>query len=162
MIKLKNKFAIGCLIQWYEIELIPLYLESVKQSLDHIENKENIIVDLYFNTSQALEKVDESQITISEIKSKYRKLLYETFNYDEDNLSLIGCDYKINNFVDENRDGLYTIADYRRKFNDKYCEKVDVLMWGETDALIPQQTFEILDNLHTAAINGDTPKYVGF
>ena len=38
MIKLKNKFAIGCLIQWYEIELIPLYLESVKQSLEHIEN----------------------------------------------------------------------------------------------------------------------------
>ena len=66
MIKLKNKFAIGCLIQWYEIELIPLYLESVKQSLDHIENKENIIVDLYFNTSQSLEKVDESQITISD------------------------------------------------------------------------------------------------
>ena len=100
--KLKNKFAIGCLIQWYEIELIPLYLESVKQSLDHIENKENIIVDLYFNTSQALEKVDETQITIGEIKSKYRKLLYEIFNYDEDNLSLVGCDYKINNFIGEN------------------------------------------------------------
>jgi hypothetical protein len=35
-------------------------------------------------------------------------------------------------------------------------------MWGESDSLIPKQTFEILDNLHTAAINGDTPKYVGF
>ena len=46
---MNNKIAIGCLIQWYEIELIPLYLESVKQSLDHIENKENIIVDLYFS-----------------------------------------------------------------------------------------------------------------
>ena len=162
MIKLKNKFAIGCLIQWYEIELIPLYLESVKQSLDHIENKENIIVDLYFNTSQALEKVDETQITIGEIKSKYRKLLYEIFNYDEDNLSLVGCDYKINNFIDENRDGLYTIADYRRKFNDKYCEKVDVLMWGETDALIPGQTFEVLDNLHNSAEDSNIYKYVAF
>ena len=25
----------------------------------------------------------------------------------EDNLSLVGCDYKINNFIDENRDGLW-------------------------------------------------------
>ena len=45
MIRLNNKFAIGCLIQWYEIELIPLYLESVKQALDHIENKENVIIE---------------------------------------------------------------------------------------------------------------------
>ena len=60
MIKLKNKFAIGCIIQWYEIELIPLYLESVKQSLEHIENKENVIIDLYFNTNEGLERLDES------------------------------------------------------------------------------------------------------
>ena len=71
MVKLRNKFAIGCLVQWYEIELIPLYLESVKQSLDHIENKENVIIDLYFDSSESLEKVDESQITISDIKKKY-------------------------------------------------------------------------------------------
>ena len=43
----------------------------------------------------------------------------------------------------------YTIADYRRDFNDKYCDDVDVLMWGESDSLIPKQTFEILDLLHT-------------
>ena len=40
-----------------------------------------------------------------------------------------------------------TIADYRRWFLEEYCDKVDVLMWGESDALIPQQTFNILDNL---------------
>jgi len=34
-------------------------------------------------------------------------------------------------------------------------------MWGESDSLIPRQTFEILDNLHTAA-KETTPKYVGF
>ena len=45
MIKLKNKFAIGCLIQWYEIELIPLYLESVKEAINHIDNKENVVFD---------------------------------------------------------------------------------------------------------------------
>ena len=34
-------------------------------------------------------------------------------------------------------------------------------MWGETDSLIPKQTFEILDELHTQVKN-NTPKYVGF
>ena len=47
MIKLNNRFAIGCLIQWYEIEQIELYLESVKQSLESIQNKENHIIDLF-------------------------------------------------------------------------------------------------------------------
>ena len=30
MFKLKNKFAIGCLVQWYEIEIIEEYLQSLK------------------------------------------------------------------------------------------------------------------------------------
>ena len=38
---LKNKFAIGCLVQWYEIDLIGEYIESLKQSLNEIENKDN-------------------------------------------------------------------------------------------------------------------------
>jgi hypothetical protein len=159
--KLKNKFAIGCLVQWYEIELIPLYLESVKQSLENVENKENVVIDLYFNTSQILEKIDKNQISIFEIKTKYDKMLNDIFNYDEDTVSLVDCDYNLKINCNEHDKQIYTIADYRREFNDKYCEKVDVLMWGETDALIPKQTFEILDNLHLQ-VKGDTPKYIGF
>ena len=34
-------------------------------------------------------------------------------------------------------------------------------MWGETDALIPRQTFQVLDNLHTS-VKENTPKYVSF
>ena len=36
---------------------------------------------------------------------------------------------------------VYTIADYRRDFNDKYCTEVDVLMWGESDALYSKTDF---------------------
>ena len=159
--KINNKFAIGCLIQWYEIELIEEYLQSVKNAIDIIDNKENIVIDLYFNCSQALEKTDEEQITISEIKDKYYELLNKLFGYDEDTNSLVGCDYNISSVIDENFDGLYTIANYRRDFNDVYCTKTDVLMWGETDALIPRQTFQILDSLH-GSVKDKTPKYVGF
>ncbi len=153
--KLNNKFAIGCLIQWYEIELIEEYLQSVKNSVDVIDNKENIIIDLYFNCSQELEKVDEEQITISEIKSKYKAILKKLFG----DLEYGG--YNMKSYINEVSNSMYTIADYRRDFNDKYCTEVDVLMWGESDSLIPKQTFQILDNLHTS-VKEKTPKYVSF
>ena len=72
-----------------------------------------------------------------------------------DNIGYLNLRYWVNT------ERIYTIADYRRDFNDRYCERVDVLMWGESDSLIPRQTFEIIDNLHNAA-KESTPKYVGF
>ena len=139
--KINNKFAIGCLVQWYEIEIIEEYINSVKQSLEHIENKENVIVDFKLVINQELEKIDETKITIDEIITRFEKM--------------------IDGFELDVTEELVTIADYRRWFNDYYCDKVDVLMWGETDALLPKQTFEILDNLHNG-VKVNTPKYLGF
>ena len=162
MIKLSNKFAIGCIVQWYEIEVVKDYLQSVKNALDKIENKENIIIDLHLDSSQYLEKVDKNQINISDIKYRYKKILNDIFGYDEDNISLVGCNYNIKSFINEENNNLYTIANYRRDFNDKYCDVANVLMWGETDSLIPQQTFEVLDLLHTNNINQNIYKYLAF
>ena len=145
MVKLNNTIAIGCLVQWYEIKIIEEYIESLKQSLGQIENKENITVDFTFVTNQELEKIDDEH-EINALRFKFQDMM-KSFDVD--------VEWRVT-------DKLVTIADYRRWFNDYYCEKVDVLMWGESDSLIPKQTFEILDNLHTTAINGDTPKYVGF
>tara|TARA_B100000214_G_scaffold128261_1_gene91235 strand:+ start:28073 stop:29074 length:1002 start_codon:yes stop_codon:yes gene_type:complete len=153
--KLNNTFAIGCLIQWYEIELIEEYLQSVKNAVDVVDNKENVIIDLYFNCSQELEKVDEGQMTISDIKHKYRDIIKKLFG----DLEYGG--YNLKPYMNEVSNSMYTIADYRRDFNDKYCTEVDVLMWGESDSLIPRQTFQILDNLHTS-VKENTPKYVSF
>ena len=153
--KIKNKIAIGCLIQWYEIELIEEYLQSVKNAVDIIDNRDNVVIDLYFNCSEELEKVDEKQPNISDIKQKYYdilKRLFGDFEYGGYNLKL---------FTNEISNSIYTIADYRRDFNVKYCTKVDILMWGESDSLIPRQTFEILDNLHQG-VKEKTPKYVSF
>ena len=49
MYKLENKIAIGCLVQFYEIEIIKDYLLSVKKSLDGIENSSDVIIDICFN-----------------------------------------------------------------------------------------------------------------
>ena len=130
-------------------------MQSVKNAVDMIDNKENVIIDLYFNCSQELEKVDEEQISISEIKHKYKDILKKLFG----DLEYVG--YNIKLYMNEVSNSMYTIADYRRDFNDKYCAEVDVLMWGESDSLIPRQTFQILDNLHTS-VKENTPKYVSF
>ena len=154
--KINNKFAIGCLVQWYEIELIGEYLQSVKNALDIIENKENVIVDLYYNMTTSLENIDEKQCTMQEINSR--------FNDIEKDLIKFGITLnvqRLGGIMLHERKKIYTIADYRREFNSKYCDKVDVLMWGESDSLIPRQTFEILDNLHSG-VKDTTPKYVSF
>ncbi len=141
---MKTKFAIGCLVQWYEIEMVNEYIMSIEQSLKRINNKENVIVDFTLVTNQDLEKITE-EMTIGEIEDKFKSMLHQSDIFD--NIS-----FKITN-------RLITIADYRRWFNDYYCDKVDVLMWGESDSLIPKQTFEILDNLHQQVSN-QTPKYI--
>ena len=146
--KIKNKIAIGCLVQFYEIDIIEDYLKSVKYAREDIENKENIEVDICLNLNQGLEQLDESKINMLDIKERMDTLV-------GDNVGYLSLRYWVNT------ERIYTIADYRRDFNDRYCERVDVLMWGESDSLIPRQTFEIIDNLHNAA-KESTPKYVGF
>ena len=57
---------------------------------------------------------------------------------------------------------LHTIADYRRLFNANYCNLADVLIWGETDAILPKQMFIILNNLHIQSVQNSNPKYLAF
>tara|TARA_Y100000310_G_scaffold272620_1_gene287724 strand:- start:3125 stop:4135 length:1011 start_codon:yes stop_codon:yes gene_type:complete len=154
--KLNNKFSIGCLVQWYEIEMIEEYFLSLKLALENIENKENVIVDIFFNMSTALEKLDENKKDIFYFVREFPKMTKDLIEADLN----INVQYLGGNIVHENKK-IYTIADYRREFNDKYCEKVDILMWGESDSLIPRQTFEILDNLHDN-VKEQTPKYIAF
>ena len=157
--ELKHKFAIGCLVQWYEVEIFDEYIESVKKALLGIDNKENVIVDICFNIAQNLEKVDEEQIKLGDIFQRFLRVRNEL------------TDLRINHRISFYPSGIqsafdklkpYTIADYRREFNEKYCEEVDVLMWGESDALIPAQTFTILDMLHENNVNQNLYKYLGF
>ena len=151
--KLNNKFAIGCLVQFYEIDIIKDYLLSVKKSLDIIENKENVIVEVLLNLNEGLEQIDTNKKTLDDIKSELELMLKDIFS-EKHNLK-----FKVNHI--KGREGIYTIADYRRDFNNEYCEQVDVLMWGESDSLIPTQTWYILDSLHDN-VKEETPKYVSF
>jgi len=156
---LKNKFAIGCLVQFYEIEIIEDYLKSVKNSLDVLQNKDNVIIDICFNMNEGLEKVDDNKISMGELRDRFRDILKDVFGYQHQFMDCGENNYDLR--LTEHTKNIYTIADYRREFNDKYCEQVDVLMWGESDSLIPSQTWYILDELHNN-VKEKTPKYVSF
>ena len=159
MYKLENKIAIGCLVQFYEIDIVKDYLLSVKYSLDEIENQEDVIIDICFNMNQELEKVDDKKTSIGKLKDDFNFMLKDVFGWESRFMDCGENNYNLR--LNEHTDGIYTIADYRREFNDMYCDEVEILMWGESDSLIPRQTFQVLDYLHNA-VKEETPKYVGF
>tara|TARA_Y100000593_G_scaffold63767_1_gene117790 strand:- start:1655 stop:2596 length:942 start_codon:yes stop_codon:yes gene_type:complete len=134
-----TKFAIGCLVQWYECDIIGEYIETLKESINAYDGQ--VIVDFTIVVNEDLEKC----VSLEKKKECVKKIELLLKDFDQ---------YHIEH-------NLHTIADYRRKFNEEYCDKVDVLMWGESDALIPKQTFNILNNLHNQ-VKDKTPKYLGF
>ena len=136
---MKTTFAIGCLVQWYESDMIQDYVESLSTAVELYDGQ--VIVDFVIVGNQDLEKcVSTEQHTkcIEKIKTV--------------------CSFGNVTYTDN----LYTIADYRREFNSKYCNRADVLMWGESDSLIPKQTFNILHNLHQMSVQNEHPKYLAF
>ena len=138
---MKTKFAIGCLVQWYESDIIEEYIDSLKDAIEEYDGE--VIVDITVACNEELEKcVSEEQKhqCVDKIAGVCDRL-----------------DGKMR-FTDE----LHTIADYRRLFNTNYCDDVDVLIWGESDAILPKQMFTILDNLHQTSLKNNNPKYLAF
>ena len=138
---MKTKFAIGCLVQWYEVDIIEEYIKTLKEAMNSYDGE--ILVDFTICMNQDLEKcVNKEQLELcrANIVLKIMDIRFKT------------------TFTKK----LVTIADYRRQFNEKYCELADVLMWGESDALIPKQTFNILDSLHQMSLQNSNPKYLAF
>lgn len=143
---MKTKFAIGCLVQWYEVNIIKEYISSIKSAIDRY-GKENVLIDFAVIQSQFLEKFDGTEEEFEELVSH---LMKEIISLDDDG-------YKVQWTC--HSDKIYSIADYRREFNDLYSDLVDVLIWGESDMLAPKQMFIVLDMLHQ---NSAYSKYLAF
>ena len=50
--KLKNKYIIGTHVMFYEIKALPELIQSYKNAMDLVENKENVTFELFFNSSE--------------------------------------------------------------------------------------------------------------
>jgi len=136
---LKTKFAIGCLVQWYECDIIEEYVDSLKDAIKSYDGQ--VIVDFTIVANQDLEKcISEKQM--NQCIGKIERI----------------CNMGNVRYTDD----LHTIADYRRIFNTDYCDQVDVLIWGESDAILPKQMFTVLDSLHRQSLQNNNPKYLAF
>ena len=143
---MKTKFAIGCLVQWYEIDIIKEYAESLKDAIKSYDGE--VLVDMMLVLNQELEKTTLSESEFAEIKGKIFEMFHDIQRVNDNCLVLVNS-----------TNSLYTIADYRREFNNKHCTNADVLIWGETDMLVPKQAFQVLDFLHQQ-VSDQTPKYL--
>ena len=139
---MQTKFAIGCLVQWYEIDIVSEYINSVISATDYY-SIDNVTIDITFTTNQDLETISEDKKILD---------IYYDFYLQVNKLSKYNTNI---NFTDK----LITISDYRRQFNNRYCEKVDLLVWGESDMLVPKQAFTVLNYLHQSQ-SKRTPKYL--
>ena len=148
--KLNNKYVIGTNVMWFEIEMYEDFIKGLVNLLNtDIENKENVIIDLCLNLSQHLEKLDTDKITEDEIIEKFYK--------GREKILQLG--YEVNTFQVE-KDEFYFHADYRRDLNYNYCNKVDYVMWGETDSFFPKEAFEALENLSNYTNEEGIHKYI--
>lgn len=137
---MKATIAIGCLIQWFESDMVGDYINSLNSALEHYDGE--VLVDFTVSLNQDLEKcISDEQLQLC--KSKICNQLLDT------------------RFKTTITEELITISDYRRKFNQNYCNKADLLMWGESDCIIPKQTFTVLNSLHQQ-VKDQTPKYLSF
>ena len=142
---MKTKFAIGCLVQWYECDIIEEYVASLKEAIDEYGGPKHVQVDFKVNCTQKLEKC-ESKEQMKQCIDKIHKTIHGNL------YSTIRFEYS----------KLVTISDYRREFNTNYSESSDVLIWGESDAILPNNMFTILDNLHQTSLQNNNPKYLAF
>ena len=112
------------------------FVDGMINLLETVENKENIIVDLCFNLSQKLEKIDTDTIDEKGLLVKFTNTVQKLKNLD------VKVDWRVHD-----GDDFYFHADYRRDLNYNYCNKVDYVMWGETDSFFPREAFQAIETL---------------
>ena len=152
MTKLKNKYVIGCHVMFYEIEIYKEYIDGLINLLETVENKKNVYLDLCFNISEKIEKIDTDKISKEELiklfKDGVTKLMMYTY---PPNLK-----WKIITPEDD----FYFHADYRRDLNYYYCKKVDYIMHGETDSFFPKEALQALESLSEYTNENNIHRYI--
>lgn len=148
--KLKNKYIIGVHVMFYEIEMLPEYIDSCIGMIQDIDNRENLTFHFTWNISEYFERIDTSVISTNELSNRFYACV--------DRLERAGCNVLTE--LKDNNVEVYNIADYRRDLNYNFCRSNDFVLWGETDSLWPKETFEIIEHINEYAIGNGVNKYV--
>ena len=144
---LKNKYVIGTMVMFYELDAIKDFVSSLKSATSFIKNKENITVEFLLNLSEYSEKIDTS-ITKDELIELYNNNCIKPL----DGLNVITKIY-------DDSYKLYSIGSYRRDLNYNYCLTHDFIVWGESDCMMPEQYFDVLETTSNYAKSNNINRY---
>jgi len=150
VIKLKNKYVIGTHVMFFEIEMYKDFIDGMVNLLETVDNKDNVTIDLCFNMSEMVEKIDYNKISKDELLGKF----YAGVN----RIIELGYENVVTGIVD--KDEFYFHADYRRDLNYNYCKKVDYVMWGETDSFFPKEAFQVIETLSEYTNENNIHRYL--
>ena len=67
---MKTKFAIGCLVQWYEVDIIEEYIDSLRDAIDYYGGK--VKINFTIVTNQDLEKIQD-KVSMLDIQEKIQE-----------------------------------------------------------------------------------------
>ena len=146
--KVTNKYYIGTHVMFYEIKVLREMVQSYKNAIDIVENKENITFELFFNMSEVFESIDTDQISKEELLEEFNDICNDL---EKNNYPITKIIY------DGNKP--YTIGSYRRDLNDKGFENHDYVIWGETDCLFPKEMFYCIEGISNHASNQNINRY---
>lgn len=147
--KIKNKYVTGTQVMFYEIEMFDDNISGIINTLNLVDNRENLTYHFTFNMSEAFELIDISKISRDELKRRFIEQI--------DRLKKEGVNVKYD--ILEGKEP-YSMANYRRDFNYLNCTNNNILIWGETDCYMPAETFPILEQLHEYSTSQNIWKYV--
>ena len=143
------KIAIGCHIMWYEIEMVGEYVDSLIQLIGQVPEEEhkNIYIDFYLNTNTYFEKPENDKV-IEQVEEKFYTKILQNFRYEHLNVTTTDSD------------DFYFIGDYRRDFNNMFAPNTDFLIWGESDCLLPKETYQVLKLIKDYTNQNDIYRYI--
>ena len=136
---------------FYEIKIYKEYIDGLINLLETVDNKENVYLDLCFNVSEKIEKIDTDKIS----KEELLKLFKEGITRLKD-INIPNIKWKIITPEDD----FYFHADYRRDLNYYYCKKVDYIMHGETDSFFPKEALQALESLSEYTNANNIHRYI--
>ena len=135
---------------FYEIKIYKEYIDGLINLLETIDNKENVYVDLCFNLSEKIEKIDTSKISKEQLLNLFNEGVQRLKNQNIPHIKVK---------IVTSEDDFYFHADYRRDLNYNYCKKVDYIMHGETDSFFPREALQALESLSEYTNANNIHKY---
>ena len=147
--KIKNKYIIGTHIMFYEIDMVEEHIDSIVNAVKMIDNPKNVTVKLLLNRSEYFEKINFKKLTDKQLTDKYNNLISK--------LSHAGVTLDCNTYSDNKP---LTMVDFRRDLNYYGCRDHDFVIWGESDCLLPAETFQTLEQLKSYTDSQNIHRYI--